>query len=71
MKVKSSDRLENCLILSFCLLAGRLRPYNATPFNLLRKISYGFFSISASLKADCPKVAYVRTGEKAINKKTI
>jgi hypothetical protein len=31
----------------------------------LRKISYGFFSISALLKPDFPKVAYVSTGGEA------
>jgi hypothetical protein len=55
---------------SFCLKAGRLRPAptpkgakKTTTVYPLRKISYGFFSISALLKPDNPKVAYARTGE--------
>ena len=56
----------NNVILKFFLpLAGRLRTYNATTVNLLRKISFGFFSILAVLKPDFPKVAYVSTGGNA------
>ena len=53
------------ILKSFCLKAGGLRTYIATTFYLLRKISYGFFSILAALKPDSPKVAYVSTGGNA------